>query len=143
MNNDKYSSIIDLPYRKSSRHNPMSLEARSAQFAPFAALTGYEEGIIEAARRTERKISLDESYVDALNAKLQWLEDNISIKPEVTITYFVPDKRKSGGSYTTIKGCVRRIDIVNQVVILTDKTEIYLSEILSITGDIFNELDSE
>ena len=141
MNNDKYSSIIDLPYRKSLRHTPMTLEARSAQFAPFAALTGYEDGIIEAARRTERKISLDESYVDALNTKLQWLEDNISIKPEVTITYFVPDKRKSGGSYATIKGCVRRIDAVNQVVILTDKTEIYLSEILSITGDIFNELE--
>lgn len=143
MSNNKYSSIIDLPYRKSSRHTPMSIEARSAQFAPFAALTGYEEAIIETARRTEKRITLDDKYADILNEKLRWLEDNTSIRPEVSITYFIPDKRKSGGSYTTIVGCVRRVDPVNQVIILTDKRTIFFSDVVSITGEIFNELDNK
>lgn len=54
--NDNYEDIINLPHYEPKRHPRMSMEARAAQFAPFAALTGYEEAIKEAAKHHEADI---------------------------------------------------------------------------------------
>ena len=45
---DDYSDMLDLPRPVSKKHAPMAVEKRAAQFAPFAALTGFE-GAIEKA----------------------------------------------------------------------------------------------
>ena len=45
-----YADIIDLPHHVSKRHPQMSMWNRAAQFAPFAALTGYEDAIKDTAK---------------------------------------------------------------------------------------------
>ncbi len=97
-----YDDIINLPHHKSNNHPEMSLYARSAQFAPFAALTGYEELVEETARETNKKIEIDDDIRFILDSKLQILMDKIKQKPEVEITYFVPDTKKDGGVYITV-----------------------------------------
>lgn len=88
----------------------MSNYDRAAQFSPFAALTGYDDAVKETARLTDSKIELDEYELQELNEKLNKIQDNLREDAEVSITYFVTDKKKSGGSYKTISGIVKRID---------------------------------
>ena len=139
MNNDdkNYDDIINLPHHVSKKHKPMSLYARSAQFAPFSALTTYGEVIKETVRLTNERREIDESLKIILDSKLQIIEEKISSKPLITFTYFIPDLRKEGGYYKTVTGNVRRIDEYRDVVILEDKTEIPIFEIIEITGEIF------
>ena len=87
----KYDNIINLPHHISSKHPRLSMEQRAAQFAPFAALTGYGDSIKETARLTDTRIELNEEEKEMLNIKLQELKSKISTMPQVTITYFVPD----------------------------------------------------
>lgn len=144
MNNyGKYDDIINLPHHESKKHPRMSNEARAAQFAPFAALTGYDDAIKETARLTSKRIEINEELKVILDAKLQIIHDKISSKPEVTFTYFVPDTKKDGGSYVTVVGNVIKIDEFNQKVILENKTEIPISEIVEITGEIFKKTELE
>ena len=110
MNNDDprdYSDIIDLPHHVSQVHPRMSLLNRAAQFAPFAALTGYGAAIDEAARLTQRRIELSEGEKEALNGKLAALAQHLPA--EATVTYFVPDPRKEGGRYVAETFVVRQI----------------------------------
>jgi hypothetical protein len=93
---------------------------RAAQFAPFAALTGYEESIEETARLTDRRIELSEYEIEELNTKLNFIQEHIKERPEVTITYFQPDERKDGGKYLTVTGRIRWIDEVNGVMVFED-----------------------
>lgn len=137
MNN--YEDIINLPHHVSSKRPQMSKEQRASQFAPFSALTGYEDAIKETARLTNRKIEVDEGLREVLNNKLNIIEENIKNNPEVSITYFIPDKKKDGGEYITITGIVRRIDIVNNLIIMIDKTKIKMKDVLNITCDLFKE----
>lgn len=134
---NKYENIINLEHHVSEKHPQMSREARAAQFAPFAALTGYDTAIKEAARLTDKKIEIDEGLKIILNNKLQTIIQNIKDIPEVTFTYFVQDNKKQGGKYTTTKGNVKKIDITNGYVILNDKTKIIINDIINITGTIF------
>ena len=138
MNN--YDDIINLPHHTSSKRTRMSLENRSAQFAPFSALTGYSEAINETKRLTDRKHEIDEERKNMLNNKLQILNDNIKNKPEVTITYFVKDNKKTGGSYRIVTSNIKKIDIYEQVIILEDKTKISLDNIYEIKGEIFTNI---
>ena len=94
-----YEDIINLPHHVSAVHPPMPLSDRAAQFAPFAALTGYGEVIKETARQTDRKPELTEDEKQALDYKLQMAVSLPGEKPMVTVTYFVPDRKKAGGSY--------------------------------------------
>ena len=94
-----YDDIINLPHHVSKKHPPMSLYARSAQFAPFAALTGYEDAVRETARETNERIEIDDELKLILDGKIQILFEKIKVKPEVTFTYFIPDLRKDGGAY--------------------------------------------
>ena len=141
MNKDNYEDIINLPHHTSSKHPRMSIESRAAQFAPFSALTGYEEAVRETARITDDRIDIDEGLKLFLNDRLQIILDNIKDKPEVTFTYFIYDKSKSGGKYVTIKGNVNKIDMTNGYVILTDKTIFPINEIISITSNLFKYVE--
>lgn len=136
---NKYADIIHLS-RPKSKHPSMSLNNRSCQFAPFSALTGYDEKIKETARITSSKIDLTEEEKLKLNDKLEWLKENIKKQPEVTITYFVADKKKSGGSYQKITGNIRRIDAVGKCLVFRDKTKVFLDDIIKVEGNIFRDM---
>ena len=138
MNNSvKYDDIIKLSHHISKKHPQMSMEERAAQFAPFAALVGYEDAVEETARITTKRIELNEEEKNALDIKLQMLNEQIRIQiyPNVTIMYFVPDLKKDGGKYIKISGMVKKIDEYKQLIILDDKTEISINEIISINGE--------
>ena len=130
--NDDYFDVISKEHPTSKKHPRMSRMNRAAQFAPFAALTGYEESIEETARLTDRKIELSEYEIEELNAKLNFIQEHIKERPEVTITYFQPDERKEGGAYITVTGKVRRIDEVSKVLVFEDERIICLETIIKI-----------
>lgn len=109
---------------------------RAAQFAPFAALNGYEEAVAETARLTDKKIELDEYQKAELNAKLTMIANSDSIEP-ITITYFAPDMVKSGGAYISKTGVVDEIRDYDKQVIMDDGTVIPVNDILSIEGKAF------
>lgn len=127
----KYDDIIDLPHHISTRRAHLSMAQRSAQFASFAALKGFEDEIAETARVTDKKLILDENEIEILNEALQYISYNINENLEVSITYFVPDKLKLGGAYVTKKGTVKKIDTFNKSVIV-DNAEIPVNDILKI-----------
>lgn len=129
----KYDDIIALPHPEPRTHPRMSLHDRAAQFSPFAALTGHSAAIAETGRLTDSRITLDESEMARVDAELQHLQELLPSRPTVSITYFVPDERKAGGSYQTVTGTVRRIDTVNSVVLLTDRREVPIADIFDIT----------
>jgi hypothetical protein len=134
-----YDDIIHLPRPVSRRHAPMSLIDRAAQFAPFAALTGYDAAIRETARLTDSAAELDECAREALDEKLRLLQSIIHTTPTVTIVYFQDDCRKAGGAYRTVTGKLRKIDTHCQAMILTDETVISFSQIYKINADLFEE----
>lgn len=137
MNN--YDDIINLN-RPISKHKHMTIEERSAQFAPFAALVGYDNAVKETARFTENKIELNDEQQDMLNFKLRYLYDNINNKNEVTITHFVKDNKKVGGKYINTTGIIKQIDPVQENIKLSNNVIIYMNDIINITGDIFNDI---
>lgn len=148
MDNDKtfmnnYENIIDLPHHTSDKHPRMSRENRAAQFSPFAALTGYNAEINETARLTDEKLDLSEDRVNDINTKLQIVNDNIHECPEVTVEYFVPDERKSGGAYIKKSGNIRRIDEHERILIMKDGRSVPIDDIYSLNGDIFSAFLSE
>ncbi len=109
----RYDDIIDLPYKKSKRHAHMSMHDRAAQFAPFAALTGYGEAVEETARFTEAKIELAEDRIAEINEVLTELKktlDKSLSEVEVELDFFVQDKLKQGGKYLLYKGTVDKVD---------------------------------
>lgn len=140
---DNYEDIINLPHYEPKNHPRMSNYNRAAQFAPFAALTGYEEQVKETARLTDKRVEIDEGLRNLINSKLRIIARNIKSKPEVTITYFVKDKKKNGGCYITITGNVKKVDSIEEIIVLSDKTKINMKDILTITGEILKneELD--
>ena len=131
-----YDDIINLEHHKSKKHPPMSLYARSAQFAPFAALTGYEDAVRETARETTERIDIDDEIKAILDGKIQILLEQIKKRPEVSITYFINDLKKEGGAYITVEGIIKKIDTYNQKIVLVNKTEIPINDIIDITGEL-------
>ncbi len=131
-----YDDIIDLPHHVSRRHPQMSLYNRAAQFAPFAALSGHDDAIEETARLTEARRELTQGERDILNRKLHWLlqrDDN----PVIDITYFQPDKRKSGGRYCTVTGTVKKVDHAEGRIVMADRTAIQFDAVSDMQGKIF------
>ena len=137
----QYDDIINLPHHQSATRPHMSNYDRAAQFAPFAALTGYDDAVKETARLTDKKVELDEYSKDALNERLNMIQDAIDEQPEVSITYFLLDKKKSGGAYVTVTGRVKKIDEYENIVLLQDGTKIPIDDIAEIAGDIFSALE--
>ena len=130
-----YDDIINLPYVKSKRHNWMSMDARAGQFSPFAALTGYGDSVKETGRMTSDRIELEEEEKVILNRKLNIIKNNIKNKPEVMITYFLPDERKEGGEYITVMGNVKKIDDLNIYIEFTIGNKILINDIIDIDLD--------
>ena len=129
---DKYSDIINLKHHVSRKHPQMSMEARAAQFAPFAALTGFDEKVEETARQTSKKIELNEEEKTILDNKLQIILNKLKLRPVVTFTYFVKDLKKDGGKYVTVTGIVKKIDEYNSLIILEDNTQVPILDVISI-----------
>ena len=142
MSKFQYDDILNIPYPNPEIEKDFPDKIlRAAQFAPFAALTGYDEAVEETARLTDSKIELDEYQKAELNERLQYL-CNSENDEEVSITYFVPDKRKSGGAYITKKGVVLKVREYEKDVVMEDGTEIPIDDIMAIESNQFNEMES-
>ena len=128
----KYDDIINISNYKSKKRKPMDTYMRAAQFAPFSALTGYEESIYETGRETKRKIILDDNQKDEINYKLAYLLDFPDEGIMASVTHFVPDKSKSGGEYVTTCDCVYKYDSIKKLIVTRNGTEIYIDDIISI-----------
>jgi len=135
----KYDDIIHLPHHCSPRRAGMPMLDRAAQFSPFAALTGYEDVIEETGRLTEASTELTDSSKQQLNEKFRILAEHCSVNPQITVTYFEPDRLKNGGSYVTVTGRLKRVDEYDQVLRLTDDREIPMESIRSIQSDLFSD----
>lgn len=129
---NKYEDIINLPHYEPKYHPRMSIDKRAGQFAPFAALTGYDEEIEETARLTTRKHILDEESVDKLNETLNIINENVNKHLEIKITYFIADLKKEGGKYINKTGKIKSLDLVNGYIKMIDNEKIYLDDITEI-----------
>ncbi|MBR5284455.1 MAG: hypothetical protein IKU27_05355 [Clostridia bacterium] len=127
-----YDDIIDLPRPVSRTHKPMSMHNRAAQFSPFSALTGYEAVIEETGRLTEPEVELDEQHKADLNDRLQMILHLLSSRPPITVTWFCPDERKSGGAYLTHTGILHKIDPYTHQLRFEDGTRISIDTITEI-----------
>ena len=128
----KYDDIISLPHPVSKTHPPMPRAERAAQFSSFAALTGYEEIVAESARLTETRAELDRDALEALDGALRALAAEIETRPEAELRYFVPDEKKAGGRYETLRGRVKKIDEQASLLLLEAGKKIPLGNIVSI-----------
>lgn len=111
---------------------PMSMHDRAAQFSPFAALVGYDDAVAETARLVGDRIELTEDEINELNTTLNRLLDSLDEQPKISVTYFVPDERKSGGSYVEKVGAVRIFDSYSQELVFKDKSRINIQDIIII-----------
>ena len=144
-----YADIIGLPHHQSDRHPHMSLHDRAAQFAPFAALVGYDEMVDEEARLTDRQIAPGESDLDRLDRKFSRLSALLSAKqhPVVSALVFIPDPRKAGGRYDTVTGRVRKLELYEKKLILlregspAEEISLNMDRILDLSGDSLEEAD--
>ena len=128
---NRYDDIINLPHHESTIYKRMPTINRAAQFAPFAALTGYEDAIEETGRITTDRKEIDEYLKDEINNKLNFLANTLDTIPKVSITYFVADPRKEGGKYVDKIGTITKID-TNKKVIVLDSEEINIEDISDI-----------
>ena len=134
----KYDDIINLPHPVSKKHPQMSLYERAAQFAPFAALTGYEDAIKETARTTEVFCPVLGREKEEIDQKLYDLQQNQYNHPQISIEYFVPDARKEGGEYRTLTGKVRQIDSVNKQLVMENGTTISFQYIRKLNNNLIH-----
>ena len=132
MDSTNYDDIIHLQRPLSKKHPPMPMAKRAAQFLPFAALTGFEGEIAETARLTQAAPELGEDALMALDAQLSLLRQRLPEQPEVTVTCFIPDEKKTGGHFETLTGRARRLDEPNRLLFLTDGTKIDLDTIVEL-----------
>ena len=139
--NGKYDKIMGLPHHVSKTRPQMPMSDRAAQFAPFAALTGYDAAIKETGRLTDERIELDVEALSALDMKYQLLMDAFDDAPEVTITYFQPDERKAGGKYISATGAVKKVDDFERRITMRNGARIPMDDVLSIDGELFSSLE--
>lgn len=140
MENHKYDDIINMP-RPQSQHRKMTLHERAAQFSPFAALTGYEEAVKEAARLTDSRPEPDEDRINELNTKLAFLKTILPNRPEITVNYFIPDGKKAGGRMEDFAGNIRVIDEYDRQLVFESGKHIPIDDVYNITGSIFDGME--
>lgn len=133
-----YADIINLPHHEITSRQRMSQINRAASFSPFAALTGYDDAVKETARLTSKRIEIDDGTKEVLNDNLRIAVEKADEQPEVSITYFLPDKKKSGGAYVTVTAVIKRIDEYERQIVLADKSTIPLGDLYEIESDIYN-----
>lgn len=135
----KYDDIINLN-RPLSKHPHLSIDSRASQFAPFAALVGYDLAVKEIERLTDQKISLDEDRINKINNILLFLNENLNNKYEVVVTYFIKDKLKDGGKYIDKKGIIKKIDRNKKTIIFEDNSVIFIKDIIDINENIVESI---
>ena len=131
----KYDDIINLPRPISKTHKPMPRKDRAAQFAPFKALVGLDDEVDEAARLVDKRIELDENEKEILNERLLIIAENITDRPLIRVTYFVPDEKKEGGRYVTDSASVKKLDTIEKTIVFTDGRTVHMSDIFSVELD--------
>ena len=136
-NPHKYDDMIGLGHHISKTHPPMARIKRAAQFSSFDALTGFGAAIQEAGRETEEKLELSEDMIDMIDARLAVVQQHIKEQPNIAVTYFLPDDKKSGGRYVTVSGNVRMLDGIEHAIIMADRTKIPIEDVRYIEGDLF------
>jgi len=136
-----YEDIVNLPHHVSRNRPQMPLRDRAAQFAPFAALTGYGEAIDETARWTEERREMDENERAVLDSRLRFLSTRLEEQPKVEIEHFVPDSRKTGGAYVRTEGRLTAISSSSRTLMLIDGTVINLDNITAIESPLFNTVE--
>ena len=134
---DDYSDMLHLPHWISRRHPPMSMHQRAAQFSPFAALTGYDSAVQETARVTEQRRELEEDAMAELDSRLRLLELALETHPQVTVTFFQPDERKSGGTYHTATGRLQHLDSNRRQLLLEGNPPVSLDAITALESPLF------
>ena len=130
---DNYDDIKHLTRPQYDDLHPMSMHDRAAQFSPFAALVGYDAAVAETARLTDSKVELTEDEMSELNANLNRLLDSLDEQPQISVTYFIPDEKKSGGKYVKKVGVVRIFDSYSQELVFMDGVRIALTDIAELT----------
>ena len=135
---NKYDEIINIPHFELKNHKRMSIESRSAQFAPFSALTGYSDSIKEIGRLTNNKKELSEDIKELINLKLLEIGNNMKNKPFITALYFKKDNKKQGGEYIEYSGNIKKIDLIDKKLIFIDNKKININDIYDIKIDYFN-----
>lgn len=138
MSTSKYDDIIGLPHHRSMTRTPMPMRDRAAQFAPFAALTGYDRTIAETGRRTDSRIELGEDERQLLDRKLLLLQ--AMEQPEIRLLYFVPDERKEGGAYRERRGRLKKLDEYERCIVLLSGERIAIDDILSLDSEELEHL---
>lgn len=138
----QYEDIVDLPRPVSERHPPMPMLDRAAQFAPFAALTGYDEVIRETARYVDQPVELTDSVREELDHTIRTLAEGED-EPRLVITHYVPDGRKPGGCYVQTTGNLRRVDEYARALELVDGFRIDLDTVIALEKTDLNKNPGE
>ena len=125
---DTYDDIKHLTRPQYDDLQPMSMHDRAAQFSPFAALVGYDDAVAETARLTDSRAVLTEDEMSELNANLNHLLDSLDEQPQISVTYFVSDEKKSGGKYVEKVGVVRIYDSYANELVFTDGVRIAVTD---------------
>lgn len=136
----EYQAILGMEHHVSRTRKQMSIENRAAQFAPFAALTGYGDSIAEASRYTDQRREMTEDELEELNGILRNLKKREKEKPEVILTRFTEDERKAGGAYIEARGRLRRIDEAERFLIFESGERISLDDITELREKAEDEL---
>ena len=137
-NPHRYDDLLKMPYPYPTLRKRMSMTMRGAQFAPFAALTGYDKAVDETARLTTKKKELSDHEQHLLDIKLHDLRQYLDEHPEIEVTYFEPDLKKEGGTYLTYKGCLKKIDEIKCSLVFEDGQEIEIEDILFLESEYFS-----
>ena len=138
---EKYSDIIDMPRPVSPYRKKMTARERAAQFSPFAALVGYDDEIVEAGRCTEKETELSEDQKREIDERLHFLMALAEHRPPVKITYYVPDEKKSGGSYVTVAGKFKSVRAYERDVLIGDRAGIPIERIRKVDSPVFEKFD--
>ena len=128
----KYDDIINLSHTTSKKHPRMPIRDRAAQFAPFAALVGYDDAVEETARVTDEMVEQSDEMKAVIDEKLRYLSERIGEMPTILVTYFLPDSKKSGGEYKIFEGRLKHLDDYNSVMIFEGEKKIQYDKIYSV-----------
>ena len=137
----KEEELLNYPYDGVKRHPHMSNAKRAAQFAPFAALTGYEEAIEESGRITEERKEMHEDALRIIQAKTAVLCEHIKEQPYVSFTVFREDEKRNGGTYRTEEGNLKTVDEVNRLFVFTDRRRVNMDDVSAIDSPLFEGYD--
>ena len=146
-----YADILHLPHHRAAGRAHMSLHDRAAQFAPFAALTGFDGVIAETGRQTERRVELSESEKARLDRKFARIIDCLQHgrHPTVTVEYFEADVRKDGGAYRQCSGEVKKIDLFERTIVFVEENcrsggkTIPMDDVVDIRGEALEALEDD